>query len=125
MFERNKTLLEQYTRNHPGSQETLIDFGVVPTERSDREDWKAEVDRFLRELTSRGYQLRPAMYDGHTGWSPLHIVRLDRMDFQGPTPVDLSYFQWVVNQFCHPGQTTVITGHVIEIHILGDGASLG
>ncbi len=28
-------------------------------------------------------------------------------DFQGLTPVDLPYFQWVVKQLCHPAESIV------------------
>lgn len=120
MFQRNKALLSQYTANHPQSQETLVDFGVVPIHLPDREDWKAEASRFLMVLASRGYRFQPAMYDGDSGLCPLYTVRLDNGDFEGPTPVDLPYFQRVVNQFCYPGQTTAIDEWVLEIHVVGD-----
>lgn len=121
MFQRNEALLEQYHANHQESQETLVDFGVVPTDPMDREDWNAEASRFLKLLASRRYQFQPAMYDGDSGLCPLYTVRLDKGDFQGPMPVDLPYFQWVVKQLCHPGQTTHMHERVLEIHILGEG----
>ncbi len=124
MFQRNEALLSQYAANHPQSRETLVEFGVVPTNLPDQEDWNAEASRFLKVLANRGYQFQPAMYDGDSGLCPLYTVRLDKGDFQGPTPVDMSYFQWAVKQVCHPGQTTEIRGRVLEIHVLGDGQSL-
>lgn len=124
MFQRNEVLLLQYAANHPQSQETLVDFGVVPVDPMDREDWNAEASRFLKVLASRGYHFQPAMYDGDSGLCPLYTIRLDKGDFQGPTPVDLPYFQWVVKQLCHHGQTTEIRERVLEIHVLGDGQTL-
>jgi hypothetical protein len=97
---------------------------VVPTDPLNREDWKAETSRFLRALADGGYQSKPAIYDGDSGLCPVYQVRLDKGDFKGPTPVDLPYFQWVVNQLCYPGQTTVIRDRVLEIHVLGDGQTL-
>lgn len=124
MFQRNEALLEQYYANAPQSRETLVDFGVVPPDPMGRDDWSAEASRFISALASRGYQLQPAMYDGDAGLSPFYQVRLDKGDFLGPTPVDLPYFQWVVNQLCQPGQKTEIRERVLEIHVLGDGQKL-
>lgn len=125
MFQRNEELLRLYYTHAPQSQETLVDFGIVPADLMDREDWEAEASRILRTLATRGgYQFQPAMYDGHSGLCPLYTVRLDKRDFQGPTPVDLPYFQWVVNQLMNPGQKTEIRERVLEIHILGDGQML-
>ena len=119
MFQRNEALLKQYYTNSPQSRETLIDFGVVPTDPMNREDWKAEASRFIKALASRGYQFQSAMYDGDSGLCPLYQVQLDKGDFLGPTPVDLPYFQWVVNQLCHPGQKTEVRERVLEIYVLG------
>ena len=124
VFEPNTALLQQFAASFPGHQESLVDFGVVPQDQQDREDWQAEVTRFINGLTNRGYQVWVAMFDEQSGLCPLHIVRLDRRDFQGPRPVDLFYLEWVVNQFCRPGQTTRLAGQVLEIHVLGDGQSL-
>jgi hypothetical protein len=124
MFQPNEAFLKQYYANHQESRETLVDFGVVPADLQDREDWQAEASRFLTVLAARGYQFQPTMYDGDSGLCPLYTVRLDKGDFQGLTPVDLPYFQWVVNQLCHPGQTTAIHEQILEVHVLGEGQSL-
>ena len=55
MFQRNESLLRQYYAHTPQSQETLVDFGMTPTDPLDQEDWEAEASRFLTVLTSRGY----------------------------------------------------------------------
>ena len=124
MFQRNADLLDRYYASSPQSQESLVDFGVVPAATAEKEDWDAEASRFIRALTGRGYQFQPAMFDGDSGLCPMYLVRLDKGDFRGPTPVDFPYFQWVVNQLCHPGQKTEIRERVLEIHLLGDGESL-
>lgn len=123
-FQPNTALLQQFAARFPGHQESLVDFGMVPQDQQDQEDWKAEVTRFISALTGRGYQVWVAMFDEQSGLCPLSIVRLDRRDFQGPRPVDLFSLQSVINQFCHPGQTTRLAGQVLEIHVLGDGQPL-
>lgn len=124
VFEPNTALLRQFAASFPGHQESLVDFGMVPQDQQDQEDWKAEVTRFINGLTNRGYQVWVALFDEQSGLCPLYIVRLDRRDFQGPRHVDPFYLQSVINQFCHPGQTTRLAGQVLEIHVLGDGQSL-
>jgi len=123
-FPPNEALLQQYYSDHPESQESLVDFGVVPSERQEREDWCAEVVRFLLPLSKRGYIWEPAVTVPIFGLCPLYSVRLDRRDFEGIRPVELSYFLHVVNQLCQPGQRTVLHERVLEIHILGDGQTL-
>jgi hypothetical protein len=118
MFRWNNELQEQYYTKNPGSPESLVDFGQVPEDLQDREDWEAEVSRFIRSLAGRGYLFQAAMYDGNSGASPLYSVRLDRGDFNGPRPVDLQYFEWVVRQLCLPGQTTHIRERVLGIQVL-------
>jgi hypothetical protein len=124
MFQHNDELLQLYSTRHPESVETLVDFGMVPQDAIDRTDWEAEVTRFLQTLAGRGYQFQAAMEGGDSGLCPLYAVRLDRGDFNGPTPVDLSYFQWVVDQLCHKAQKTEVRGRILDIHVLGDGQSL-
>ena len=124
MFQHNDELLQLYSTRHPESVETLVDFGMVPQDAMVRADWEAEVTRFLQTLASRGYRFQAAMFDGDSGLCPLYAVRLDRGDFNGPTPVDLSYFQWVVDQLCHKPQKTEVHGRILDIHVLGDGQSL-
>ena len=125
MFQRNDALLSQYAATFPHSRETLVNFGGVPADSLDREDWSAEISHFLNVLSSRGYQFQPAMFDGDSGICPLYTVRLDKGDFQGAVPVDLHYFQWIVNKLCHKEQRTEIRERMLDIHVLGDGQTLG
>jgi len=126
MFLPNNDLLQQYAIDHPRSQESLVDFGVVPFDILDRQDWCAEVARIVSPLMGRGYVWLPAQLDPSSGLCPLYTVQLDRRDFEGLRPVELPYFQQVVNQLCQPGQRTVLRERerVLEIHVLGDGQSL-
>lgn len=50
MFQPNESFLMHYYASHPHSGETLVDFGMVPSDPRDREDWCAEVARFLGTL---------------------------------------------------------------------------
>lgn len=126
MFLRNKDLLQQYAIDHPQSQESLVDFGVVPSDREDRQDWCVEVVRIVSPLMGHGYVWLPAQLDPQSGLCPLYTVQLDRRDFEGLRPVELPYFQQVVNQLCQLGQHTILReqDRVLEIHVLGDGQSL-
>ena len=125
MFQPNSDLLRNYAARNPHHQESLIDFGVVPQDGADREDWNAEVGRLLRALFLRGYQLTPAMYDGDSGLCPISTIRLDKGDFLGPTPVELDYLQWVCQQLCRKDQRTTIHDGVLEVHMLGDEEPAG
>ena len=120
MFPWNDELQRIYATHFPGSEETLVDFGLVPDDVETREDWGAGVTHFIQVLTSRGYQFQVAMYDGSSGVCPFYTVRVNKKDSNGWVPVDLPSFEQVVKQFCLPGQTTEIRERVLGIRPLPD-----
>lgn len=120
MFQPNRELLIQYQASHAYNRETYVDFGKVPTDILDRQDWNAEVTRFLSILARREYYVRPTIHDGNSGFCSFYI--LTQLSLQ---KVDLPSLQQVIDQCCYQGQTTIIHEHVLEIHALGDGQSLG
>ncbi len=118
-FHRNEAFLQDYLQQSPDNcKETLINFGVVPTESEDESDFDAAASVFLCGLAQRGYVLQPARYDGVTGICPLYTVRLDQMDFRGPTPAKIAHLLWVTKQFCLPGQRVESVGNILDIVVL-------
>jgi len=119
-FQSNEVLLKRYYDQALQSRDTLVDFGVVPTDPAEFTHWSEAVSRFTLGLARRGFLLQPAIDDGNSVPCPLYRVRLDKQDVQDPMPVELPYFEWVVKQFCRPGQWTNVRDRVLEIDVLGD-----
>lgn len=115
MFQSNATIVQQYAALHPES--LLVDFGMPPLDPLDRQDWYAEVARFLHHLEARGYRFHPLfLSDLVAGLSPVYEVNLDRSTIQE--------FAQIVKSFCYPGQSVLEKGQILEIHVLGDGEAL-
>ncbi len=119
-FDRNESLVQAYVEQaNAHGAETLLNFGAVPVSREDEEDWEAAANVFMRALSSRGYVLQPARYDGHSGACPLYTVRRNAGE-QQDTPVQVDSLESVVRQFCREGQRTEVHGRVLDVHVLGD-----
>ena len=120
MFQPNRVLRTRYYASNKQSQETLVDFGVIPDEVDERSDWRSEVARFTRGIIAGDFQLEEAGIDGDLGVCPLFRVRIRSGQTQDVVPADLCTLQNLVQNLCLPGQTQVVREHVLEIHVLGD-----